>query len=45
MFCEVTNETLTDTMQMNANFVFYIVSYETLRRKELERMQKNKIIR
>ena len=36
-FCEVTNHTLTETLEMDVNTVFYIVSYEILKIKKQEK--------
>lgn len=34
MYCEITNEKITDALQEDVSFIFYIASYEILRRKE-----------
>ena len=39
-YCEVTNEKISDVMNENINFVFYIISYEILKAKEQEKMLK-----
>ena len=44
MYCNLTNEKITDALEMDVSFIFYIVSYEILRRKqekkELDRIYK-----
>jgi hypothetical protein len=34
MFCSLTNEKITDVLEMDINFIFYTASYEILRLKE-----------
>ena len=34
MFCELTNEKISDVMETDISFILYTVSYEILRRKE-----------
>lgn len=40
MFCELTNEKITDVMEMDISFIFYTVSYEILKRKEQDKQFK-----
>lgn len=42
MFCELTNEKITDVLTLDISFIFYTVSYEILRRKE-EKKEMDKI--
>ena len=44
MFCEATNERLTDAMEYSLNYILYVVTYivykNDLERKELEKIRK-----